>query len=64
MTVYVLKALDNDAEYVEMDEIIGVFSSKEKAETVMNGRAKEIFTNCEFFIEEWELNDFSWEVVK
>lgn len=64
MMVYVLKALDNDAEYVEMDEIIGVFSSKEKAEIVMNDRAKEFFNNCEFSIEEWELNDFSWEIVK
>ena len=64
MMVYVLKALDNDAEYVEMDEIIGIFSSKEKAEIVMNGKAKEIFNNCELFIEEWELNDFSWEIVK
>lgn len=64
MMVYVLKALDNDAEYVEMDEIIGVFSSKEKAEIVMNGKAKEIFNNYDFSIEEWELDDFSWELVK
>lgn len=64
MIVYVLKALDDDAEYAEMDEIIGVFSTKEKAEATMNGRAKEIFSNCTFEIEEWELDDFSWEIVR
>ena len=63
MIVYVLKILDNDAEYVEMAENIGVFSSREKAEEIMNGKAKEIFFNCKFFIDEWELDDFSWEIV-
>lgn len=63
MMVYVLKALDYDAEYVEMDENIGVFSSKEKAEEIMNSKAKEIFPNCEFFIDEWELDDFSWKTL-
>lgn len=58
MMVYVLKVLDNNAEYAEMDADVGVFSSKEKAEEIMNGKAKEIFSDCELFIDEWELDVF------
>lgn len=61
MKVYVLNALRNTDEYAE--ENIGIFSSREKAEEIMNGEAKECFPDCEFFISEWEIDDFPWEIL-
>lgn len=58
--VYVLTAIEPDAEYNEMDFIVGIFSSQEKAEEIRDTKAQEIFGGCEFNIEEWEVDDFSW----
>lgn len=60
MIIYTLHELDNDNEYEEMDTLLGVYSSIKNAENALH-KAEKIFTNSEFFINEWELDDFSWE---
>lgn len=57
--VYVLTGIDETTEYAEMDFIVGIFSSREKAEEFRDTRAQEIYSDYEFDIEKWEVDNFS-----
>lgn len=59
--VFVLIGQDDELESEPF--CVGVFSTKEKAETIIP-KANEIFPNHTFWIDLTVIDDFSWEVLR
>lgn len=59
MTMYVVLAREDDWEADTC--VIGVYSSREKAQAIIEGKARDMFPNDLFWINENEVDAFGWE---
>lgn len=59
MTMYVV--LSREDEWEADTYVVGVYSTKEKAQKIIDGIGKETFPNDIMWIDENEVDTFAWE---
>lgn len=62
MTVYVV--LGREDEWEAETYLVGVYSTKEKAQAIIDGVGKETFPNDVMWIDETDVDTFGWERVE